>query len=33
MLSWFENELLELEKVNGTAIILSHVPNLTECNR
>lgn len=33
MLEWFANELSELEKVNGTAIILSHVPNLDECNR
>jgi hypothetical protein len=33
MLEWMTHELNELEKTNGTAIILSHVPNLDECNR
>jgi len=33
MLGWLEKELDELEKVNVTAIIFSHVPNLDECNR
>jgi len=32
-IQWLHNELLELEKVNGTAIILGHVPNLSECTR
>lgn len=31
MLEWLDKELLELEQVNGTAIILGHVPNLNEC--
>jgi len=30
---WLESELLELEKVGGAAIMLSHVPNVDECNR
>lgn len=33
MLQWFEDELKAIEKDNGTAIIMSHVPNLNECNR
>jgi len=33
MLEWFENELQELEKVGGKAIVLAHVPNLDECSR
>lgn len=33
MLQWLDKELNDLEKVNGTAIILSHVPNQSECNR
>ena len=33
MLEWLEVQLNDLEKVNGTAIILSHVPNIDECNR
>jgi hypothetical protein len=33
MLSFLEKELTALEAVNGTAILLSHVPNLDECNR
>ena len=33
MLGWLENELSELEKVNGQAILLAHVPNIDECNR
>jgi len=32
-LGWLETQLLELEKVNGTAIMLAHVPNLDECTR
>ena len=32
-LAWLHDELLAIEKANGTAIILSHVPNLEECNR
>jgi hypothetical protein len=33
MLGWLQSELKDLEDVNGTAIILSHVPNLDECTR
>jgi len=33
MLRWLEKELETLQSVNGSAIILSHVPNLDECNR
>jgi len=33
MLGWLAQQLDDLEKVNGTAIILSHVPNQDECNR
>jgi len=31
MFEWMKNELAALEKVNGTAIILGHVPNAEEC--
>lgn len=31
MIGWLDKELEALEKVNGTAIILGHVPNLNEC--
>lgn len=30
-LEWFENELKALERTNGTAILMSHVPILNEC--
>lgn len=33
MLAWLEAELKALEEVGGAAILLSHVPNLDECNR
>lgn len=33
MLQWLEEELLALEKIGGQAIMLSHVPNIDECNR
>lgn len=33
MLLWLEQELGELERTGGRAIILSHIPNLEECNR
>jgi hypothetical protein len=33
MLGWLEKELSWLEQNNGTAIIMSHVPNQDECNR
>ena len=33
MLGWLHDELKEIEANNGTAIILSHVPNIDECNR
>lgn len=33
MLLWLEQELGELERKGGGAIILSHIPNLQECNR
>lgn len=33
MLEWLENELSELEKVDGAAIIIGHVPNIEECLR
>jgi hypothetical protein len=33
MLGWLQKELLEIENSNGTAIIVTHVPNLDECNR
>jgi len=32
-LEWLENELNELEKVGGAAIMLSHVPNIKGCVR
>lgn len=31
-LQWFEKELLNIEAKNGTAIMISHVPVLEECN-
>jgi len=31
MLQWLTDQLSELEKINGTAIIIAHVPNLDEC--
>ena len=33
MLEWLENELDQLEKTGGHAIMLSHVPNIDECTR
>lgn len=33
VMQWLENELSGLEKVGGAAIMLSHVPNIDECNR
>lgn len=33
MLEWLENELHDLEKVDGAAIIIGHVPNIEECLR
>jgi hypothetical protein len=33
MLEWLETNLNDLEKVNGTAIIVAHVPNIDECLR
>ena len=33
MLEWLETNLHDLEKVNGTAIIIAHVPNINECLR
>ena len=33
MLAWFEKELQFLENGGGQAILISHVPNLDECNR
>lgn len=33
MLEWLDKELAELEKIGGAAIMLSHVPNIDECNR
>lgn len=32
-LKWFENQLAEIEKADGYAIVLAHVPNLDECTR
>ena len=32
-LQWLEEELEELEKVGGTAIMLAHVPDGPECTR
>jgi phosphohistidine phosphatase SixA len=33
MLEWLYQGLLEVEKNNGTAILVGHVPNLEECGR
>lgn len=33
MLAWLESELSELEKVDGAAILIAHVPNINECLR
>ena len=33
MLDWLQSELHSLEKKKGGAIILSHIPNIDECNR
>jgi hypothetical protein len=33
MLGWLEKQLSWLEENDGVAILLSHVPNLDECNR
>lgn len=33
MLHWLQRELAELEQAGGAAIILSHIPNIDECNR
>jgi hypothetical protein len=33
MLEWLTEELEQIEKNDGTAIILAHVPNIDECNR
>ena len=33
MLDWLSDELSALEAVNGTAIIIAHVPNIDECTR
>ena len=33
MLGWLTSELESIEKANGTAIMIAHVPNLDECNR
>lgn len=33
MLKWLEDELDSIERANGTAIILTHVPNNDECGR
>ena len=33
MLEWLETNLHDLEAVNGTAIIVAHVPNIDECLR
>ena len=32
MLEWLQEELQGLEDVEGTALIIAHVPNLDECN-
>ena len=32
-LEWLIKELDNLEKVNGAAILLGHLPNIDECNR
>ena len=31
-LEWLENILSDLEKVEGKAIIMSHIPNQNECD-
>ena len=31
MLHWLQDELTEIEKNNGTAFVMGHVPNLNEC--
>jgi hypothetical protein len=31
MMEWLENELLDLERKGGKAILLSHVPNNRDC--
>jgi hypothetical protein len=33
MLDWLQKQLHNLEKVNGSAIIVAHVPNIDECLR
>lgn len=33
MLEWMEKELSDLEAIGGSAIVMSHVPNLDECLR
>lgn len=33
MLDWLQDELKALEEVDGTAIIIAHVPNIDECTR
>jgi hypothetical protein len=33
MLEWLDKSLSDLEKVNGSAIIVAHVPNIDECLR
>ena len=33
MLDWLQSELHALEMKGGAAIILSHIPNIDECNR
>ena len=33
ILDWLDNELAELERIGGQAIMLSHVPNIEECTR
>lgn len=32
-LEWLENELTEIESLNGTAIMMAHVPDGPECTR
>jgi hypothetical protein len=33
MLEWMEKELSDLEAIGGSAIVMSHVPNLDDCLR
>jgi sphingomyelin phosphodiesterase len=33
MLDWLQKQLHDLEKVNGSAIIVTHLPNIDECLR